>query len=91
VCDGNADCPEGEDEADDQCHTVPTGFVCEGGLRTWRRQVCDGKADCADGGDEVLCPAFLCSDGTQLFAARARCDRTHDCDDGSDELTCLVP
>jgi hypothetical protein len=53
--------------------------------------VCDGKADCADARDEGVCPAFLCSDGAQRFAASARCDRANDCDDGSDELSCTAP
>jgi hypothetical protein len=91
VCDGEPDCPEGEDEADDQCDSVPTGFVCQGGGRVPRRDVCDGQPDCGDGADEAVCPAFLCTDGTQAIAESLWCDRTDDCDDGSDEMSCLVP
>jgi hypothetical protein len=43
-----------------------------------------GKADCLNGADEAVCPAFLCSNGAQVFPASANCDRVADCDDGSD-------
>lgn len=91
LCDGEPDCPEGEDEDDDQCASVPTGFVCQGNVRIARRDVCDGEADCANGADEAVCPAFLCTNGAQAIAERAECDRVKDCDDGSDELNCRVP
>ena len=86
VCNGELDCPLGEEE--DDCPV----FYCDNGWRVPARQLCDGPKDCPDGEDElesnclVLDSGFQC-DGGQI-PRRSVCDGTEDCADGSDEITC---
>ncbi|XP_062414865.1 low-density lipoprotein receptor-related protein 2-like isoform X2 [Pungitius pungitius] len=57
LCDGNKDCPEGDDE--NLCvATCPSeDFKCKDGRRCVSRTlVCDGHPQCPDGSDEDGCP-----------------------------------
>jgi hypothetical protein len=51
VCDDEADCSDGSDEA----NCVP--FVCDDGTPIPAAYVCDGDDDCGDGSDEANCGA----------------------------------
>lgn len=60
TCDGEKDCPDGEDETEEECDLVRDqceGFFCKNTKKclkshTW---VCDGYDDCGDGSDEIGC------------------------------------
>ncbi|KAM8939327.1 CD320 antigen [Pelodytes ibericus] len=95
-CDGDNDCPEGEDEVACPQETSCSGFRCPDGrclALTWK---CDGYSDCADGSDEdpqtcgnVTCPhdKFQCLNG-QCLSSKLVCNGQNDCKDGSDEQGC---
>ncbi|XP_023030772.1 low-density lipoprotein receptor-related protein 1 [Drosophila willistoni] len=66
VCDGDEDCPGGDDEYEG-CEPVYPAHACPGGAQMHqcqdgfcipKNQTCDGKSDCPDGSDEL---ASLCS------------------------------
>ncbi|HKO93996.1 MAG TPA: low-density lipoprotein receptor class A repeat-containing protein [Polyangiaceae bacterium] len=79
-CDGQVDCPGGQDEA-----SCPGHFLC------WDRPVllaasdrCDGKVNCRYGDDEEDCPdQLLCGEGHDLYVVGADkfCDGRVDCRD----------
>jgi len=96
VCDGQADCPNGEDEAprggDGPC------VACKNGSIAWG---CNGIKDCPDGEDELNCgdggsgmgstcgeKQFGCANSDACFPSEKWCDKTPDCPDGSDEKNC---
>ncbi|XP_077864941.1 uncharacterized protein LOC144350705 [Saccoglossus kowalevskii] len=91
VCDGQADCNDGTDEAD--CEGTCSGYLCDTDTRCipeyW---VCDNVVDCHDTTDEKDCEEycgsdFLC-DTSRCIYAEWVCDYTVDCTDGSDEEGC---
>ncbi|XP_033115105.1 low-density lipoprotein receptor-related protein 2-like [Anneissia japonica] len=96
VCDGNGDCPSGNDET--YCPTkspvcLQSEFACPERCIPTNLQ-CDGNNDCSDGSDEVGCNSdicsseqFQCNDG-KCIPQRWKCDGTDDCEDGSDEENC---
>ena len=100
VCDGGADCANGNDEAN--CTTLvkicdeENQKQCANGDCLSKAWWCDGDADCTDGSDEnEECPNVECSDGRwrckdkkQCVVERWRCDGDADCRDESDEEDC---
>ncbi|XP_052741999.1 sortilin-related receptor isoform X1 [Bicyclus anynana] len=60
VCDGERDCPSGEDEREERCKNstcAPYMYRCPSGKCIYRSWVCDGENDCGDaeGSDEKDC------------------------------------
>jgi hypothetical protein len=83
VCDGEPDCPEGEDE-------MGCDLYCPDGDAVPRAYHCDGINDCSDGSDETNCPAtppFTCDNGESI-PIDLRCDGKISCSDSSDEHGC---
>jgi hypothetical protein len=82
VCDNQADCKDGSDEA--ECE-----FTCGSGETVPIGYKCDAEADCIDGSDEDGC-MWLCGTGVAIPLPQ-RCDGTPDCEDMSDEAECEAP
>ncbi|KAI1289419.1 Low-density lipoprotein receptor-related protein 2 [Halotydeus destructor] len=96
-CDGNPDCPTGEDEAN--CSTSAcVGFTCKSLECIPTKWHCDGVADCHDHSDEANCPKGshpgpACSVSGSLFECQSGeciqnvkvCDGHPDCANGEDE------
>ena len=59
VCDGDPDCPDGSDEAEEQCGTKVScrsdQFACENGECIPGHLQCSGAEECSDGSDERNC------------------------------------
>lgn len=72
LCDGESDCPGGEDETDCTGNTCASdAFTCADQACISHRWKCDGDADCKDGSDEQDCqpsptdssaPVTMCTD-----------------------------
>merc|ERR1719397_1878939 len=55
VCNGDKDCKDGSDEAEDLCQNCPVGrsFQCDNTTKCIKENwLCDGDRDCEDGSDE---------------------------------------
>ncbi|BFF89224.1 very low-density lipoprotein receptor-like [Drosophila madeirensis] len=68
VCNGLADCPNGEDESILECKHEPklsnnSYFYCATGVAIEMKQKCDGEVDCSDGSDEMQ---TKCQPGKQI-------------------------
>lgn len=63
VCDGEKDCPGGDDEMAPTCLNVTCRadqFQCKDRTCIAGALECSGKAECADGSDEVNCSEYYC-------------------------------
>lgn len=94
VCDGEADCDDGWDEAGCQACSR-RAYRCRGGACKHPGVRCNGRPDCPGGEDEQGCTAGTAATAATRFTcyanrtadASSRCDGYNTCDDG-DEYHC---
>ncbi|KYB26208.1 vitellogenin receptor isoform X1 [Tribolium castaneum] len=98
-CDGERNCPNGEDETDckELNHCPWNNFQCHDGECIDERFKCDYKFDCRDKSDERNCSIdakkcppghFMCKSG-QCINERLVCDGVKDCLEEEDEANCV--
>ncbi|XP_055692338.1 low-density lipoprotein receptor-related protein 1 [Lutzomyia longipalpis] len=84
LCDGDADCGDGSDEAvgedgpcstKDHCNTTAGYFQCDGNRCLHNSTLCDGVAHCIDEADEdpKICPNITCSESQFQCNGTKRC------------------
>uniref|UniRef100_A0A0N4ZG03 EGF-like domain-containing protein n=1 Tax=Parastrongyloides trichosuri TaxID=131310 RepID=A0A0N4ZG03_PARTI len=95
-CDGDAQCPSGEDEL--ECSTCNNGAIfCPSTnkcIPKWN--ICDGTAHCPDKSDESNCGCTTCSGNNRVMCKKSNfcitrdaiCDGISNCPDGEDEEGC---
>uniref|UniRef100_A0A8C9VHG3 Subcommissural organ spondin n=1 Tax=Scleropages formosus TaxID=113540 RepID=A0A8C9VHG3_SCLFO len=94
-CDGETDCPDGDDELACGGRCSPGQFPClYGGQCVDHQQLCDGTPHCQDASDESVdncgkrrntsqaCPEHTCLDGTCLTFKEV-CNGIPECPDGA--------
>lgn len=94
-CDGENDCPDGDDERNCTSYVCPEGAVkcSDTGVCVRRDKVCDGCVDCPNGDDERNCTSKRCT-GAQFWCMTTSdciplewvCDGEPQCPNGEDEL-----
>ncbi|XP_077973213.1 uncharacterized protein LOC120338026 [Styela clava] len=94
ICDGIADCEEGEEEI--KC---PRRFYCKGNepISVPEHKVCNLQKDCEDSSDEMNCNEithFYCNDtgNVKFISKNELCDGSQDCKSARDECLpeCIV-
>ncbi|XP_065187535.1 uncharacterized protein LOC135818131 isoform X3 [Sycon ciliatum] len=97
LCDGVAQCPQGDDESHCACN-VTSEFRCNNGKCIPLFLRCEGQDTCLDGSDELDCVCdkqneFMCGDDksstTKCIPLGWRCDGVVDCQYGVDEQGCM--
>ncbi|XP_053695300.1 basement membrane-specific heparan sulfate proteoglycan core protein isoform X2 [Sabethes cyaneus] len=99
-CDGQQDCPNGEDEDPVDClYCTDDEFNCDEEKCIPNTKVCDNEHDCTDGSDEAGCETtrlpiqdcdideFTCADSS-CIPSEQQCDGQQDCSQGEDETDC---
>ncbi|XP_074657066.1 uncharacterized protein LOC141910239 isoform X9 [Tubulanus polymorphus] len=93
LCDGDEDCPSGDDERN--CTECPHGrYRCSSGRCISQSWLCDGVVNCPSGEDErncTECPQgrYRCSSG-RCISQSWLCDGDEDCPSGDDERNCTA-
>ncbi|CAK9805473.1 Vitellogenin receptor [Anthophora plagiata] len=100
-CDGEQDCPNGEDESSTLCNDLHWSkckhqeqFQCKSGECISKTKRCNSNYDCADRSDEEGCDKkecdsneFQCHEGA-CISKYLVCNEEYDCSDFSDESNC---
>ena len=82
LCDSRNDCPGGEDEDEQSCHSplsCPGMLRCKGGGCVHQRDVCNGHVDCiSHSDDEYLCDLADCPSRCECRGLSMTCLTTED-------------
>lgn len=78
LCDGGADCPNGDDESMPNCQNKTCRddqFQCNDMTCIPGHLMCSGAAECPDGSDEVNCSKFKSFEYAQIIWLYKVCDK----------------